>query len=440
GDPSQMIWEDIPICRKGSEPSYITAKNIPLPEKGLMISTVWDVTIRKKAEKALKESEERYKALHNASFGGLFIHDQGIILDCNQGLCEISGYAYDELIGINALENLIAPEFRETVRKNIMSGVDHPYEVVGIRKDGTSYPLNVHGKSVPYKGRIVRAVEYQDITEKVKMMEMVIQNEKMLSVGGLAAGMAHEINNPLSGVTQNAELLVNRLTNTKISANRNAAESVGTTIEAIQEFMEIRGVPRILNNITDCGVRMSTVMDNMLNFARRSDSSFNKHNPVELIENILDLAKTEYNLVKGYDFKSITIQKEFEPNLPLIACEGNQIQQVLLNLLKNGAYAMFEKCSKRKNYKPVFTLGIHKHPKSNMLQIEVEDNGPGMDKETQQKIFDPFFTTKPVDAGTGLGLYVSYFIITENHKGAMEVESELGCGTKFIIQLPYDHH
>ncbi|MCG8686893.1 MAG: ATP-binding protein, partial [Desulfobacterales bacterium] len=189
-----------------------------------------------------------------------------------------------------------------------------------------------------------------------------------------------------------------------------------------------------------CGVRMSTVMDNMLNFARRSDSSFNKHNPVELIENILDLAKTEYNLVKGYDFKSITIQKDFEPNLPLIACEGNQIQQVLLNLLKNGAYAMFEKCSKRKNYKPVFTLRIHKHPESNMLQIEVEDNGPGMDKETQQKIFDPFFTTKPVDVGTGLGLYVSYFIITENHKGTMEVESELEHGTKFRIQLPNDHH
>ena len=115
-----------------------------------------------------------------------------------------------------------------------------------------------------------------------------------------------------------------------------------------------------------------------------------------------------------------------------VPCEGAKIQQVLLNILSNGAQAMQTAGTKA----PRFTIRIYKKDIPEMICIEIEDNGPGMDETTKSKVFDPFFTTKPVGVGTGLGLSVSYFIITENHKGKLKVFSEPGKGANFIIQLP----
>ena len=122
----------------------------------------------------------------------------------------------------------------------------------------------------------------------------------------------------------------------------------------------------------------------------------------------------------------------------MISCEGAKIQQVLLNILSNGAQAMQEYLKDDKDKKPEFILRLFKEAYANKLHIEIEDNGPGMDEETRKRIFEPFFTTKPVGQGTGLGLSVSYFIITENHDGFMDVISEPGNGATFIIRLPLE--
>jgi PAS domain S-box-containing protein len=129
-----------------------------------------DITQRKHDETALRESEERFRALHNASFGGIVIHDHGFILDCNQGLSEQTGYSLEELIGMDGLE-LIAPQSRELVRLRIQQGVEQPYEAVGLRKDGSQYPLSIRGSNVPYKGRMVRVTEFRDITEYKRLEE-----------------------------------------------------------------------------------------------------------------------------------------------------------------------------------------------------------------------------------------------------------------------------
>jgi len=120
--------------------------------------------------------------------------------------------------------------------------------------------------------------------------------------------------------------------------------------------------------------------------------------------------------------------------MPQVKCEASKIQQVIFNILKNGAQVMSESVEKKKE--PRFTLRLM--PEEDMARIEIEDNGPGMDEATRKRVFEPFYTTKPVGAGTGLGLSVSYFIITENHGGTMEVESEPGKGAKFIIRLPLE--
>jgi len=296
-------------------------------------------------------------------------------------------------------------------------------------EDVTVYPLSENGVA----GAVIRI---DDVTERVRMEEMMVQSEKMLSVGGLAAGMAHEINNPLAGMIQNADVLVNRLTNEDLPANKRVAAQVGTTMEAIRAFMEARGVPQILNNIRTSGARAAAIVTNVLSFAGKSDSSSTTHSLAELLDQSLDLAGSDYDLRKKYDFRQVKIIKEYEEDLPGVPCQGAQIQQVLLNLLRNGAEAMQEAAPYDDGREPHFILRLAHDRQAGKIRIEVEDNGPGMDETVRKRIFEPFFTTKPTDRGTGLGLSVSYFIITENHGGELTVESTPGEGATFVISLP----
>lgn len=124
-----------------------------------------DITERNQIARELKESEIRFKALHNASFGGITIHDKGLILDCNQGLADITGYTVEELIGMDGLQ-LISDSTRDTVLQNILSGYEESYEVIGVRKNGEEYPLRLEARNIPYKGKSVRTVEFRDITSR----------------------------------------------------------------------------------------------------------------------------------------------------------------------------------------------------------------------------------------------------------------------------------
>ncbi|MCK5099643.1 MAG: PAS domain S-box protein, partial [Desulfobacteraceae bacterium] len=300
-------------------------------------------------------------------------------------------------------------------------------------EDVTIYPLIADG----VEGAVIRV---DDVTEKVRMEEMMMQSEKMISLGGLAAGMAHEINNPLAGMMQNADVMASRLgKNIDIPANLKAAKAAGTTMEAIQNFMEARGIFHMITIINESGKRVADIVGNMLSFVRKSDTSVSSHDPIELMDKTLELAATDYDLKNQYDFKTIEILKEYEDNLPMIPCERAKIQQVLLNILRNGAQAMQEAVEKNNGYKPQFILRFLREINTNMLRIEIKDNGPGMDEKICKRVFEPFFTTKPVGAGTGLGLSVSYFIITENHSGTIDVVSEPGKGATFNIRLPFDN-
>jgi PAS domain S-box-containing protein len=293
-------------------------------------------------------------------------------------------------------------------------------------EDITIYPLIADGEH----GAVIRI---DDVTDKVRLEEIMIQNEKMLSVGGLAAGMAHEINNPLAGIKQTAEVIQSRLhDNLALPASVREAEKLGITIEAIEAFMRARHIPRMLDTIKECSVRVTELVDNMLSFARKSDRTISTYRLEDIIEKTLKLAATDYNLKKRFDFKRIEIRKEFARAVPAVPCEVSTIQQVLLNVLSNGAQAM----QSAGTASPCFIIRLYPEEARQMVCIEIEDNGPGMDEATRKRVFEPFFTTKPVGTGTGLGLSVSYFIIFEQHRGEMKVISSPGSGARFIISLP----
>jgi len=248
----------------------------------------------------------------------------------------------------------------------------------------------------------------------------------------LAAGMAHEINNPLAGMMQTAGNISNRLTDVNLPANQHAAEEVGVSMTAIRAFMESRGILRMIKTINESGIRVAEIVDNMLSFARKNDAGISSHDIAALLEQTLELAATDYGLKKQYDFKTIEIVTEYEENLPYAPCEAGKIQQVFLNILRNGAQAMQDAGTE----KPAFVLRTRFDKERGLVCAEMADNGPGMEEAIRKRVFEPFFTTKPVRVGTGLGLSVSYFIITENHGGTMDVRSEPGKGATFIIHLP----
>ncbi|MCP4147687.1 MAG: PAS domain S-box protein [bacterium] len=288
--------------------------------------------------------------------------------------------------------------------------------------DVTVYPLVSNG----IDGAVIRL---DDISDRVHMEEMMIQSEKMLSVGGIAAGMAHEINNPLAGILQNIQVLKNRISK-ELRANARIAAECGTTIDAIADYSERRDLKSMMTSIGDSAKRAAAIVENMLSFSRKTES----HKTPVAIRSLLDktvaLASSDYNLKKRYDFRKVRIIRQYCSQICNASCESGKIQQVFLNILKNGAEAMAEANTEN----PSFILRIE--PDDDMVRIEIEDNGPGIPDDIRQRIFEPFFTTKGANAGTGLGLSVSYFIVKENHGGTMTVESPPGRGTVFIIRLP----
>ncbi len=295
-----------------------------------------------------------------------------------------------------------------------------------IYEDMTVYPLIADG----IQGAVIRI---DDVTDRVNLEQMLVQSEKMMSVGGLAAGMAHEINNPLSGILGNVYNVHNRLFST-MDSNKIAARECGVELEQLQEYLEKRKISKMLEGIRESGKRAAFIVHNMLSFSRKSDKRMEKLDLSSLIDKTLELASNDYDLKRFYDFKQIKVVRDYEKNMPGVICEGNELQQVFLNLFKNGAEAMFEKDYTTES--PSFHCRLYRQ--DNMAVIEIEDNGPGLDESAQSRIFEPFYTTKEVGKGTGLGLSVSYFIITDQHNGKMSVESSLGKGTKFIIKIPLD--
>jgi PAS domain S-box-containing protein len=404
------------------------------------VGTLLDVTDRKVAEQEAQHLRNQLVNIINSMPSILVgVDSDGNVTQWNETAQRCTGIDASEALGkhLPAVFPQMASEMEKIKRsietKEIFQELGRPsfLEDGSGFEDLTIYPLTSGG----VQGAVIRI---DNVTEKVRMEEMVIQSEKMLSVGGLAAGMAHEINNPLAGMIQTAGVIKNRLSRPELPANREAAHSAGTSMQAIAAFMERRGIPRMLENMLTSGQRAAGIVSNMLSFSRKSESAFSTHNLGELIDQTVDLAGSDYDLKKKYDFRKVEIVKEYAADVPPVLCEASKIQQVLLNLLRNGAEAMQEMAVNGNGYQPRFILRLEHEKEAGKVRIELEDNGPGIDAAACKRVFEPFFTTKPPGKGTGLGLSVSYFIVTENHGGEMNVVSTPGKGTTFIVKLPIE--
>ncbi len=423
--------------KKRPNNTIIEVRRTPLAT-GSVVTTYTDITQSKQAELELTRLRNLLGNMIDSMPSALIgIDVDGRITHWNREAERMSG-----LRAVNAIGQLLSelfPLFPDVLRKIARSiQTLSPDQASNLRwendkgevryMDVTVYPLLGEG----VEGAVIRL---DDVTETVRMEEMMVQSEKMLSVGGLAAGMAHEINNPLAGIVQSVQVINTRL-GREMDKNRKVAESCGTSIDAVADYMDKRGITALMEMVSESGKRAAKIVSSMLSFSRKSDLKFELRDLRLLLDETVEIASNDYSLEKNYDFRKLIIHREYPDELPDAWCEGGQIQQVLLNLLKNGAQAMFEAAAAtpQEGRNDAFILRIY--ARGEWVCVEVEDNGPGMSPAVRRRIFEPFFTTKEVGSGTGLGLSVSYFIITQNHRGSIEVKPGQKGGSCFVIQLP----
>ncbi|WP_316898516.1 PocR ligand-binding domain-containing protein [Pseudodesulfovibrio indicus] len=302
-----------------------------------------------------------------------------------------------------------------------------PEDVDGERRyhDVSVYPLVANG----VQGAVVRV---DDTTERVRIEEMMVQSEKMLSVGGLAAGMAHEVNNPLAAILGNARLLKKRLLEWG-KRNERVAQECGLELDRVIDYARRREIASMIDAIIESGERAGNVVTNMLGFSRKTDGDVREESVAAVLDKSVELVKSGQDLNHHYNFKDIEFVREYGEEPATVRCEPGKLQQVFFNILYNGAQAMTFAMVET-GRAPRFVLRCARS--GDVVRVEVEDNGPGMEESVRKRVFEPFFTTKEPGVGTGLGMSVSYFIVSEDMGGTMRVESLPGRGAKFIIELP----
>ena len=315
---------------------------------------------------------------------------------------------------------------RQSARGATKKGEKLVREVKGEKRvDVMIYPLIANG----VEGAVVRV---DDVTERVRIEEMMIQTEKMLSVGGIAAGVAHEINNPLAGILQGgAEHLPPCLT--RAGAERRGGRGVRHRIATVTGYLEKREILQLLQGIQESGERAAKIVSDMLQFSRPSELARRLHRSP---------AARQDGGARGHRLRPQEALRlpqhrdrpRVRPALGAGCLHRHANRAGVLNLLKNAAQAMHEGRGQRRRTSRAITLRIRKD--GVWARIEVEDNGPGMDEETRSRVFEPFFTTKGPGSGTGLGLSVSYFIVAELHKGELQSSRPRAEGTKFIVRIP----
>lgn len=284
----------------------------------------------------------------------------------------------------------------------------------------TIYPLI----SRTQQGAVIRI---DDVTFKVTIENRMIQNEKMYSLGEVAAGIAHEINNPLSVILQNVQNVVRRI-DINFPINQTRAHQLNVDLTQVRTYLSQSEILQMLDAIREAGERSAAIVHNMLEFSHNSKRITGLIDIKHLVEQTIALNRS--SRPNTSEQNPIEINTQYQEPLPAINASAPELQQVLLNLLRNATQAFVQ----QKTHNP--TINIRVYCEDIHLVMEIQDNGPGMADTVRKHIFEPFYTTKEISSGTGLGLSVSYFIITERHQGTIEVKSSPAKGSTFIIKLP----
>jgi PAS domain S-box-containing protein len=383
----------------------VSAKVLP---DGRVQGILRDVSKRREQEDALRESEQRFRALTAASFEGIGITERGVVVDVNDQLARLLGYDRSELIGRD-VSILVAPESRESVAKAMSSGREAPYRHLAVRKDGSRVEVEAQAKMADWAGRQVRITAIRDVTQRLQLEERLNRVQRLEALGRLAGGIAHDFNNILVAIFSYTDL-------TDLDAEDPAQ---------VRSHME---------GLRAAAHRARDLVLQILTFSRQKGEERVRAPVQPIIDEALRFLRSTLPA-------SIEVRAEVSSDVPQVFGAPVQIHQVIMNLCVNAAHAM-QKTG-------VLSVGLTRvsataallervpdlEAQRSYVRLHVEDTGKGMDAATLERIFEPFFTTKANGEGSGLGLSVVHGVV-KAHEGAITVDSEPGRGTRFEVYLP----
>ena len=387
------------LVRKDGESSEVdlSIKRIDLGDESFFQVIFRDLSDQRKLEKKIRESKRNLEAIFDSIRDQLSIRAPDYqIQRVNRAVVEKFNTTFKELIGRKCYEAYYQRDLPcEKCPVTVTLETKKPASAV---QKNPTIDRTLHIFSYPIldeKGNLLSVIEYsRDVTEEQRLQEQLIQSEKLAGIGILASGVAHEINNPLSGI-------------------------IGMT-EASLEEEDISTIKSYLTDILNCGKRISEIVKGLRSYCRvAKEEEQNLMDMNDVLEESLKMVRLA--LKTG----SVEVVKKFQP-IDKVAANLGEIQQVFTNLITNAFQAMDRK-------RGILTLSTRSLRDS--VEVKVSDNGTGIPQKYVSQIFDPFFTTKKTGEGTGLGLNIVYRIVTK-YGGTIDVESKEGSGTTFTLRFP----
>ena len=365
-------------------------------------------------QRQLRESEERYRALFEQARDGIGLvrlNDYRLV-EANDRFCEILGLQQDNCVGHDIRQ---LPTTTPDAKPGLVPASFNPHtsgesELMIRTAGGKSLPVSVSFAPLSTDGEKVMIMVLRDLSvrkrleaEREEMQHQLYQSSKMASIGELSAGVAHEINNPLNGVINFAQLLKDEDT-------------------PRSEFEQ-----QMIDGIIDEGERIAQIVRGLLTFARAESHELGEVHFADAIQTSIAL------FGRQFEKEGIKVEIDIDPDLPLVRADGSRLRQVVVNMISNAYHAL--KARPDSSERKMFRITARRAGKSGeIVRVEFFDNGIGIKRKDLARVFDPFFTTRREAGGTGLGMSISFGIIRD-FGGRINVESEEGKYTRFSIEL-----
>jgi histidine kinase len=368
-----------------------------------------DITERRELEEKLKKSELKYHEIFNQIPNPVFVvdHDSLEVLDCNKSVTVVYGLSREDIIGRSFLD-LFLPAERSRYAADIRTTAELN-QVKHLHKNQSRLVVNVRISPGEYPGRKVLLVTTSDITKRLEAEQNLIQASKMATLGEMATGIAHELNQPLSVIKTASSFFIKKL-------DRQQAIEQGT-------------LGTMLRKIDGNVDRATRIIDHMRQFARKSDLKLERIQLNEVLRRAFDIFSQQLKL------RSIEVAWEIDPELPKIDADPGRLEQVFINLLINARDAIEERWGAAEAGPGLKHIVIGTRAAGPLVVCEICDTGVGVPAHMTERIFEPFFTTKQAGKGTGLGLSISYGIV-KDCRGTIRVRPHPAGGACFVLEFP----
>jgi histidine kinase len=411
-DGKSHYSEEAGISKDGI-PTYWIVRTSPMRnEKGEIVAAMevnLDITRHKKLEEELERSEKKYRDIFNNIRNPIFVLDTDTleIIDCNNSVKAVYGFAIDEVAGRSFADFFAGNGQKRYVDElKTMSVIN---QMKQIRKDGEIIFVDLWISPSEFSGRNVLLVTACDITERLETEQQLIQASKMATLGEMATGVAHELNQPLAVIKTASSYFMKKIK----KKEKIDDEILFTMADEIDSHVD----------------RASKIINHMRQFGRKSDHKLEQIRINDVLQRSFEIFSQQLKV------RGIEVAWQLDENLPPIMADADRLEQVFINLLINARDAIEEKWESKTPGKNDKKITLKTRQKDERVFIEVRDSGVGIPGSISDRIFEPFFTTKNVGKGTGLGLSISYRIV-QDFGGNIHAVSSRGEGARFIIDFP----